>query len=306
MNRLLVGALALAMLALAGPSGAAGRLQIVASFSVLGDMVREIAGGAADVTSLVGPDGDAHAFDPTPVDARKVAAADLLVVNGLGLEGWLDRVTAAAGYKSPIVVASAGITPRSMVETQGSQAGRTVPDPHAWQDLGLGRRYVANIAQALIARDPADEGLYAANRDRYLAALSEEDQAVRAAIAAVPPAKRRVITSHDAFGYFGAAYGVVFLAPEGLSTEAEPSAGALAGLIDQIRSEKIKALFVENITDPRLVETIARETGAEVGGALFSDALSKPDGPAPTYLAMFRNNVPKLVKGMERNDPPVN
>jgi zinc/manganese transport system substrate-binding protein len=276
--------------------------KIVASFSVLGDIVHQIAGDKAQVTTLVGPDGDAHTFEPTPADARKLAQADLVVVNGLGLESWMDRLLASAEYKGPIAIASEGIKTRTMVEEQANNtAPESVTDPHAWQDLRNGQIYVRNVAAALAKVDPANAAVYEANAKRYSAELATLDQEVREQIGAVPEGKRRVITSHDAFGYFGAAYGVEFLAPEGLSTEAEPTAGDLARLITQMKAEHIRALFVENITDPRLVETISRETGAPMGGALFSDALSPADGPAPTYTAMFRNNVPKLVAGMQQN-----
>jgi zinc/manganese transport system substrate-binding protein len=281
---------------------AAEHPKIVASFSVLGDIVRQVAGDRADVTTLVGPDGDAHTFEPTPADASKLAQADLVVVNGLGLESWMDRLLAAAEYKGPIAIASEGIKTRTMVEEQANNATpETVTDPHAWQDLRNGQIYVRNVAAALAKADPANAAVYEANAKRYQAELAALDREVRAEIGAVPESKRRVITSHDAFGYFGAAYGVEFLAPEGLSTEAEPTAGDLARLITQMKAEHIRALFVENITDPRLVETISRETGAPMGGALFSDALSPADGPAPTYTAMFKNNVPKLVAGMQQN-----
>jgi zinc/manganese transport system substrate-binding protein len=276
--------------------------RIVASFSILGDIVHQVAGDKAEVTTLVGPDGDAHTFEPTPADASKLAQADLVVVNGLGLESWMDRLLVSAEYKGPIAMASEGIKTRTMVEEQANSAApETVTDPHAWQDLRNGQIYVRNIAAALAKVDPANAAVYEANAKRYAAELAVLDQEVRAEIGAVPESKRRVITSHDAFGYFGAAYGVEFLAPEGLSTEAEPTAGDLARLILQMKAEHIRALFVENITDPRMVETISRETGAPMGGALFSDALSPSDGPAPTYVAMFRNNVPKLVAGMQQN-----
>jgi zinc/manganese transport system substrate-binding protein len=282
---------------------AAEQPKIVASFSVLGDIVRQVAGDKAEVTTLVGPDGDAHTFEPTPADASKLAQADLVVVNGLGLESWMDRLLASAEYKGPIATASEGIKTRTMIEEE--QANNATPeavtDPHAWQDLGNGQIYVRNVAAALTKVDPANAAVYEANAKRYQAELAALDQEVRAEIGAVPEGKRRVITSHDAFGYFGAAYGVEFLAPEGLSTEAEPSAGDLARLVTQMKAEHIRALFVENITDPRLVETISRETGAPMGGSLFSDALSPADGPAPTYTAMFKNNVPKLVAGMQQN-----
>jgi zinc/manganese transport system substrate-binding protein len=278
------------------PARADARLAIVASFSVLGDMVKQVAGERAEVRTLVGANGDAHSFEPSPNDAASLARADLVIINGLGLEKWMERLVTAAGYKGPIAVASAGVKPRSM-----SEEGETVTDPHAWQDLANGQIYVRNIARALAAADPAEADYFRSRAERYAAELAALDGWVRQEIAKVPAQKRRVITTHDAFGYFGAAYGVSFLAPEGLSTESEPSAGDLAKLIEQVREEKIRALFLENISSPQLMNTISRESGASLGGALFSDALSGPDGPAPTYVDMFKNNLPKLVAGMLKN-----
>ena len=284
------------LLALSPVGAEAKTLDIVASFSVLGEIVQEVAGDKANVHTLVGPDGDAHSFEPTPKDGKTLGSADLVIVNGLDLEKWMERLIEASGYKGTVAVASRGVRPRLMEEE-----GSSVTDPHAWQDLANGRLYVRNIADALAAADPADAEYFRARAQRYDATLAGLDAWVREEIAQVPAAKRRVITTHDAFGYFGAAYGVTFLAPEGISTDAEPTAGGLAKLIDQVRREKIRALFLENITSPQLMQTIAQETGVPLGGALFSDALSPPDGPAPTYVAMFKNNLPKLVEGMEKN-----
>ena len=292
MRRLVLVAILLAL----SPAAEAKTLDIVASFSVLGEIVQEVAGDKANVHTLVGPDGDAHSFEPTPNDARTLGNADLVIVNGLGLEKWMERLIEASGYKGTVAVASRGVHPRLMQEE-----GTNVTDPHAWQDLANGRLYVRNIADALAAADPADAAYFNDRAKSYDATLAALDSWVREAIAQVPAAKRRVITTHDAFGYFGAAYGVTFLAPEGISTDAEPSAGGLAKLIDQVRREKIRALFLENITSPQLMQTIAQETGVPLGGALFSDALSPPDGPAPTYVDMFKNNLPKLVTGMQKN-----
>jgi zinc/manganese transport system substrate-binding protein len=271
-------------------------VRVVATFTILGDMVRQVGGDGVQVTTLVGPNGDAHVYEPTPADAKSVAEADLLVVNGLGMEGWMKRLSKAASYKGPVVVASKGVKTRQMVED-----GRTETDPHAWQDLANGKLYVANIAAGLAKVDPADSEVYRANADRYSRELSDLDAWVRAEIGAVPPAKRKVITSHDAFGYFGRAYGVTFLAPEGISTETEISAKDLAKLVTQIRQTRIKAIFMENMSDPRLIEQLAKEAGAAVGGTLYVDALSQPDGPAATYVAMFRHNVPQLKAAMLKN-----
>ena len=303
--------LAVVTLLLAPPAMAQTPVKAVASFSILGDMVREVGGARVAVTTLVGPNGDAHVFQPAPGDARAVAESKVVFVNGLGFEGWMERLAQSAGFKGPVVVATAGIKPQKMKDeddAQGNSHGtdakkpeRATIDPHAWQNLRNGLVYVDNIASGLSAADPAGAETYKANAAAYKKRLAALDAWVKAEIGAVPEAKRRVITSHDAFGYFASAYGVTFLAPVGVSTDAEPSAKGVAALIRQIKQQKIKALFVENITNPKLVEQIGKETGVKLGGALYSDALSKPDGPAGTYIEMFRNNVPLLTQAMAAN-----
>jgi zinc/manganese transport system substrate-binding protein len=282
-------------------------VKVVASFSILGDMVRQIGGGHVDLTTLVGPDGDAHVYEPTPVDARTLAAAKLLVVNGLGFEGWLPRLTEASGFAGETVVASTGVAPRSFEEheeehgeeahaEEGHDHGHL--DPHAWQDLANGVLYARNIGAALAKADPAHASDYATATAAYVARLRSLDAEVKAKLAAIPPQRRKVVTSHDAFGYFGAAYAVQFVAPVGTSTDAEASAADVARIIDQIRREKIAAVFVENIASTKLVDRISSETGASVGGALYSDALSGLDGPAATYEKMFDWNVAQLSQAM--------
>jgi len=289
----------MALFAFAAPANAK-TLNVVASFSILGDMVQRIAGDNITLTTLVGPDGDAHSFEPSPDDATALAKADLVFLNGLGFESWFARLASASGTKAVFVTTSFGVMTRKM---EGD--GESILDPHAWQDLGNGLIYVRNIRDALIKADPAHRAAYTANADRYMDEISALNTWTRDQITTLPRDKRKIITTHDAFGYFGAAYGVSFLAPEGLSTDAEPGAGDLARLIDEIRTKQIKALFIENMTDPRMMQTIARETGAELpqgrDAELYSDALSAADGPAPTYLDMFRNNVPKLLAAMAKN-----
>lgn len=287
--------LALAFTLLASPARAQP-LDVVASFSILGDIVRQVGGDKITLKVIVGPDGDAHTFEPAPADAKALHKADLIFINGLGLEKWMEKLITASATKALEVVASQGVTPRAM-----SKDGETFTDPHAWQDLHNGALYVRNVEAALKKADPADAAYFHANAEALLAKLATLDAWTRAEISAVPADKRKIITTHNAFGYFAAAYGVTFLAPSGLSTDAEPGARSLAALIDQIRHEKIKALFIENMTDPRLMKMISKETGAEMGDGLYSDALSPPGGPAPTYPAMFENNVPKLVAAMRKN-----
>lgn len=264
---------------------------VVASFSILADMAREVAPAGVQVTSLVGPDSDAHVYEPTPADGRRLAQADLVLINGLGFEGWIERMVKVSGYDGPVVVASQGIEPRS--------GGHRDTDPHAWQDLALARRYAANISAAFAQRWPDRRDEISRRSADYAARIDRLDTDVRAWLAAVPRARRRVITSHDAFGYFGAAYGVDFLAPQGWNTHSEPSAAAVARLIRQIKKDGIRAVFVENISDARLVERIAREGGVRIGGTLYSDALSGPDGPASTYLRLFEHNARSLAAALQ-------
>ncbi len=298
-NRLVMQVgLALAMvLGCAGSADAADEIKAVASFSILGDMVRQVGGDRVEVVTLVGPDGDAHVFSPTPADAKTLASAQVFFVNGLGFEGWMERLETSSGFTGKTVVASTGVKPRTMVEEE-SGTPETVTDPHAWQDLANGRLYVTNIRDGLIAADPAGQAVYEANAAKYLGEIMQEDDAVRAALAKLPSDRRSIITSHDAFGYFGAAYGLEIVAPEGVSTDSEASAQDVAKIIRQIKAEHIPAVFIENITDHRLLDQIARETGAKIGGTLYSDALSPPDGPAPDYLDMFRHNVGALTAAL--------
>lgn len=301
--------LALPALLAARPVMAQAALPVVASFSILGDMATQIGGERITLRVIVGPDTDAHGFQPRPSDVVAIREAKLVLRNGLGFDGWIDRLVGAAGFRGPVATTTQGITPRAMAghDHDHGGAGRrrphsvgphSVPDPHAWQDLRLGQVYLRNITAALIAADPAGEATYRRNAEAYAARLTALDSWVRAQIATVPEARRRVVTSHDAFGYFGAAYGVTFSAPQGVSTESEPSAAEVARLIRQIREQHITAIFLENMTNPAMIQRVATEAGVQLGGRLFSDALSVPAGPAATYEAMFRHNVGLLVPAM--------
>jgi zinc/manganese transport system substrate-binding protein len=273
------------------PAGAAAPLAVVASFSILADMVREVAGEAASVVALVGADGDAHVFEPRPQDAQRLARAAVVVVNGLGFEGWIERLVQASGFRGSTVVASRGIVPR--------RQGRGL-DPHAWQSLMHARRYVENIRAALAGALPAQAAAIDLRTAAYVQRIDTLDAELRALFEAVPAPRRRVITSHDAFGYFGEAYGIEFLAPRGWSTASEPSAAQVAKVIRQVREDRASALLVENISDPRLVERIAAETGAAVGGRVYSDALSPPGTQADTYLRMYAHNA-RVIAGALRD-----
>ena len=288
-----LGLIGLALATSAKPLRAQDRLQdpliVVASFSILGDFVKNVGGERVNVTTLVGPDGDVHVYAPAPADARKIADAKLLVINGLGLEGWLPRLLQAAGGKAPVVTATKGIAPLK----SGSDA-----DPHAWQSVANAKKYVANIRDALAAADPADAEVFRKGAEAYLAKLDALDREVRQAVSQIPERRRKVISTHDAFGYFAAAYGIQFIAPLGVSTESEASARDIAGIIAQIKAEKIPAVFLENISDPRLIRRISAETGAKVGGTLFSDSLTGEKGDAPTYIDMVRHNIKALTSAL--------
>jgi zinc/manganese transport system substrate-binding protein len=279
----------LGLIAAIGPARAQDRLNVVASFSILGDFIRNVGGERVSVTTLVGPDSDAHVYSPTPADAKRIADAKLVFVNGLGFEGWLPRLVKSAGGKASIVTTTTGIAPLKL----GSEA-----DPHAWQSIANAKVYVANIRDALAAADPANAEAFRSNASGYLADLDALDREVREAVAQIPQARRKVISTHGAFGYFAAAYGVEFIAPVGVSTESEASARDVAAIITQIRTAKIPAVFMENISDPRLIRRISAETGAKVGGTLYSDSLTGEKGDSPTYIAMVRHNIKALTSAL--------
>src|SRR5262245_34473852 len=274
-----------------GPALAQDKVRVVATFSILADFARNVGGDAVDVSELVGPDSDAPVYAPSPADAKRLGEAKAVLMNGLGFEGWLDRLVKASGTKAAVTVTTNGIKPRRM-QDDGHGHGRN--DPHAWQSVANAKIYVANIRDALVMADPGRKAGYEANAAAYLAKLDALEAEVKATIAAIPAERRKIITTHDAFGYFADAYGVAFIAPQGVSTEAEVAARDVAKIVRQIRTQKIPAVFMENVTDPRLMKRIAEETGAKVGGRLYSDALSGAAGPAATYLDMMRHNLKEL------------
>jgi zinc/manganese transport system substrate-binding protein len=288
-------AAALAILSASAPALAQEKLRVLATFSILGDLVRNVGGDRVEVSTLVGPNSDAHVYSPAPADAKKVAAAQVVITNGFGFEGWMARLVRASGSKASPTVATKGIKAR---KPAAHGHGHDDTDPHAWQSVANAKIYVANIRAALIAADPAGKAAYEANATAYLEKLDALDKEVREAVATIPRDRRRIITSHDAFGYFQAAYGIEFIAPQGVSTESEASARDVGRIITQIKRQKIPAVFLENITDPRLIQRIAAESGAKVGGQLYSDALTDEKGAAPTYIDLIRHNVRQLVSAL--------
>ncbi|WP_085693758.1 MULTISPECIES: metal ABC transporter substrate-binding protein [unclassified Pseudomonas] len=271
---------------------AAEKMPVVTSFSILADLMHQVGGEHVQITDMVGPDADAHTYEPTPDDAKALLKARLIVKNGLGFEPWLDRLVSSTATTATVVTASRGVIPRSLDED-----GETVPDPHAWHNLANIELYIANITKALSAADPANKSDYERNGQAYLKQIHALLADARAKLGSLPPGNRKIVTSHDAFGYLGQAYGIDFMAPQGLSTEREPSAAEVAALITQIRQAKVKAVFMENIKDARLLKQIAEETGARIGGTLYSDALAAT-GPASTFAGLFEHNLNTLYQAL--------
>lgn len=308
--RLLRQLTGLGMLVLAFLAGgaAAEPLKVVASFSILGDLAQRVGGDRVEVLTLVGRNADAHVYQPTPADARMIAQARLVIVNGYGFEGWIDRLIKSSGYRGKVVMASDGVKtlkrPQPPGENQDHVQDRNnhngEADPHAWQDLSNAQRYVDNIARALSEADPPGRRFYLENAEGYKREIAALDSEIRASFAGIPPEQRRVVTSHDAFGYFSRAYGIAFISPVGINTDAEPSAADVGRIIRQIRREHIRAVFMEGISDARLLERIRQESGARIGGTLYSDSLSKADGPAATYLDLMRHNARTLAAALTK------
>jgi len=292
---LILGLLASVVLNFAATAASAKTLQVAASFSILADVVKQVGGDHVDVKSLVPPNGDPHEFEPSPDDARSLKDANIAFISGEGLESWFERLAKAAGYKGKPIVVSTGIKIFKMEEN-----GKTVTDPHVWNSAANVVVWVANIEKALMEADPEDSADFKANAARYAKELQDLNAYAHSKIGAVPKDKRKVLTSHDAFGYFGKEYGVTFLSPLGVSTETEASAADIAKLIDQIKKEHVKVYFFENSNDPRLVKQIASATGAEPGGDLYVESLSAADGPAPTYAKMFRYNVDRIAEAISK------
>jgi zinc/manganese transport system substrate-binding protein len=287
----------LMMVSASVPALAQEKLRVLATFSILGDLVKQVGGDRVEVSTLVGPNSDAHVYSPAPADAKKIAAAKVVITNGLGFEGWMARLVRAAGSKVNPVVATKGIKPRKQA-AHGHSHDHGDTDPHAWQSVANAKIYVANILAALIAADPDGKAAYEANAAAYVEKLDALDKEVREAVATIPNDRRRIITSHDAFGYFQAAYGIDFVAPQGVSTESEASARDVGRIITQIKKQKIPAVFLENVTDPRLIQRISAESGAKIGGQLYSDALTDEKGAAATYIDMIRHNIKQLVTAL--------
>ncbi|MBA4098078.1 MAG: ABC transporter substrate-binding protein [Rhodospirillum sp.] len=302
-----VGSILAACIIVSGPALAQDKPVAVATFSILADLTQRVAGDHAQVLTLVGPNGDAHVFEPGPKESAELAGADLLVANGLGFEPWLQRLEDASGFKGKVLVASDAVAPLAVEAEHEGEAHEQEEegdhlegvDPHAFQDLANAQIYVANIAKGLSEVAPAHAAEFKANADKLIAEIAALDQQLKADFGAIPQEKRRVLTSHDAFHYFGRAYGIEFVSVQGLSTEAEPTADDLVRVVRQARDGHLSAIFLENMSDPRLAETVAQESSVRMGGELYADALSDSSGPAPDYLSLIRYNAKQLLAAMQ-------
>ena len=292
-KRMAFAAVAFAALLQTVPASAQDKVKVVTTFSILADFVKNVGGDRVEITSLVPVNGDAHVYAPSPADAKKLADAKVVFTNGLGFEGWIPRLVKSSATKAAVIVATKGVKPRKSEEKgHGHGHGHDADaDPHAWQSVANAKIYVANIRDALVAADPAGKATYEANAAAYAGKLDVLEAEVKGQVGNIPADRRRIITTHDSFGYFKAAYGLDFIAPQGVSTESEASAKDVAKIITQIKKQKIPAVFLENVSDPRLLERIAAETGAKVGGTLYSDALTDEKGKAPTYIDMMKHNI---------------
>lgn len=296
---------ALTFFAIAANAAVAQPLKVVVSFSILADLTQRVGAERVEVHALVGRNADAHVYQPTPADAKTIAQAGLVIVNGFGFEGWIDRLVQSSGYHGKVLTATAGVKTlkrphlqRHVGASQDAHEHDGEIDPHAWQDLTNALRYVDNIARALGDADPAGRELYQTNAAKYKQEIGALDEQVRKSFDSIAKERRKVVTAHDAFGYFSRAYGIAFISPVGINTDAEPSAADVGRIIQQIRRERIPAVFMESISDPRLLERIRQESGARIGGTLYSDSLSSPDGPAATYLELMRHNARTLAAAL--------
>jgi zinc/manganese transport system substrate-binding protein len=276
-------------------------LRVVCTTTILADLARQVGGGRVEVVSLVGTGADPHHFQPTPDDVRLIAGARLVVINGLGYEGWIDQLIAAAGVaRYRLVVASAGVEPMTAGAHAHGTAGHAhaEQDPHAWHDAKNGMRYATNLRDAFTAADPAGAADYAAWTDLLLANLRVVDAWVKKQIATLPVERRVLVTSHDALAYFARAYGLEVVPVEGITTGQEPDPARFAALITRLRTRGVGAVFVESSANPKVVERLGIEAGARIGGTLLADSLAAPGRSGDTYLGMFAHNTRTIVAGL--------
>ncbi|WP_074380949.1 metal ABC transporter solute-binding protein, Zn/Mn family [Bartonella doshiae] len=300
---ILLGTLLLLLLSSFSAS-AHNKIRVVASFSILADLVKNVGGDSISISTFVGPNASIHIYEPTPRDVQALKNAHIIFINGLHLEGFIDRLITASGTKALLVEVSANIPPLNIQHQKHSAQEHnhySDIDPHAWQTIPNVEIYVKNIATAFCKIDQQSCVKYNRNSSAYIQKLKIAQETLKTKIATIPKDKRVIITSHDAFSYFAKEYGFTMLAPQSASTETEATAADVAKLIKQIKTNKAAALFVENISNPRLIKQISRETGLKIGGTLYSDALSNENGPAATYLDMMEHNIKTIIDAITKH-----
>ena len=275
-------------------TSALAKIHVVTTFTILEDFAKKIGKDKIEITNLVPADNDPHMYEPTPEDVKKISSADIILTNGLGFEGWLRRLINAAQMRGTEITCTKYIHPRLVFEDT------LVKDPHAWHSIPHAKIYVRNITKAFKTADPKNAAYYEKNMQSYLDKLTKLDESMRRKIDEVPPKNRKIITAHDAFGYLGNSYGIQVFAPQGISTESEPKIHSIIDLIKQIKKEKIHTIFIEKISDPKIIQQISRETGAKIGGELYADGLSNKDGSAPTYIDMMHYNFGLILSAMKQ------
>lgn len=274
-------------------------LKITATFSILGDLIKNVGKDEVEVTSVVGPNSDTHVYEPTPKDIQNLTLADLVFMNGLFFEGWMDRLIDPKDIGKRVIIVSTHITPRTHAHQNCTH--NTHPDaidPHAWHSIPNVITYVHEIERALSAHRPDSKTFFQENAKAYIQKLTTLHHKLQDRFAQIPENKRLAVSTHDGFGYLGETYGIRFISPLGLSTEAEASAKSLAQVIDTIKTLKVPLVFVENITSTRLMQQLCEETGTQLGPTLYSDALSPKEGPAGSYLDMMDHNTSHLLRSM--------
>jgi zinc/manganese transport system substrate-binding protein len=306
------------------PNSASGKqpVKVTATTSIIADLVQNVGGDHVDVYTILAPGTDAHTYSPKPSDVQAVAESQILFRNGLGLETWLDPMIQNAGGSRPIVVVSDGLTPltdfkaehddEEHIDEAGSapdtvkdgeeneERPGTEPDPHMWFDVQRTIGYVENIRDRLKQLDPANAPAYEANADTYIDQLEQLDTEILQWVGTVPPERRKLVTSHDNFGYFAHRYGfeIVGSVLQSFSTEEQPSAQQIVELVEQIKEQQVPAIFTENVSDPRLAEQVADEAGIDVVTNLYTDALGEPGSAGDTYIKMMRFNVQQIVEAL--------
>lgn len=275
------------------PENSSDKIKTVSTISIINDMVKNIGGDKVETHLICAIGTDPHSYIPKPSDPREISKSDIVFNNGIGLEHWIEQMIRNAGGDRPVIIVSEGITPIR------DEAGFEDPDPHAWFDLENAQVYAKNIASGLIAIDPENESYYQANLERYLSELDEAHNWAKQQISEIPQVARVLITSHDAFRYFGKTYGLEVHGLQGISTESKPRTEDVKNIIDLIKEKNLKAVFIETTVNPALLQQITNETGAVIGGTLYSDSIGEPGSDGETFINAFKSNVSKIKNALK-------